>query len=105
VGAATNRINGASRSMLVVVKQQDSPGRGKVWRVIVFIDGVRLLRPGFQKKKAALSLAAMLVQQGLIHGWNVTWQVTDEDGKPSDMNLAALGNKMKRGEAKHQKET
>jgi hypothetical protein len=46
----------------------------------------------------------MLVQQGLIHGWNVTWQVTDEDGKPSDMNLAALGSKMKRGEAKHQKE-
>jgi len=104
VGAAAHRANGSNRSMLVVVKHQDSPGRGKVWRVIAFIDGVRLLRPGFQKRKAALSLAAMLVQQGLIHGWNVTWQVTDEDGKPSDMNLAALGSKMKRGEAKHQKE-
>jgi hypothetical protein len=46
----------------------------------------------------------MLVQQGLIHGWNVTWQVMDEDGNPSDLNLAALGNKMKRGEAKQQKE-
>ena len=104
MGAATNKVNGASRSMLVVVKQQDSPGRGKVWRVVVFIDGIKLIRPGFQKRKPAVSLAAMLVQQGLIHGWNVSWQVMDESGNPSDLNLAALGNKMKRGEAKQQKE-
>lgn len=90
--------------MLVVVKLQESPGRGRVWRVVVFIDGIKLLRPGFQKRKPAISLAAMLVQQALIHGWNVTWQVMDEGGNPSDLNLAALGNKMKRGEAKQQKE-
>jgi hypothetical protein len=86
--------------MLVVVKRHESPGRGKLWRVVVFVNGERLLRPGFQKYKAALSLAAMLVQQGLVHGWRVTWQVMDEGGRPSDLNLAALGNKMKRGEEK-----
>lgn len=100
MGAAANKANGNCRSMLVVVKQQESPGRGKVWRVVMFVNGVKLLRPGFQKYKPALSLAAMLVQQGLIHGWNVTWQVMDETGRPSDLNLAALGNKMKRGEQK-----
>lgn len=103
MGAATNRMNADGRSMLVVVKQQESQGRGKVWRVVAFVNGVKLLRPGFQRYKPALSLAAMLVQQGLVHGWNVTWQVMDESGKPSDLNLAALGNKMKRGEQKQQK--
>lgn len=100
MGAAAGRVNDNCRSMLVVVKRHDSPGRGKVWRVVVFVNGIKLLRPGFQKYKPALSLAAMLVQQGLIHGWNVSWQVMDENGRPSDLNLAALGNKMKRGEQK-----
>ena len=105
MGAATHKTNGHGRSMLVVVKLQESSGRGRVWRVVVFIDGIKLIRPGFQKRKPAISLAAMLVQQALIHGWNVAWQVTDEAGNPSDLNLAALGNKMKRGEVKQQKET
>jgi hypothetical protein len=86
--------------MLIVVKPHESQGRGRVWRVIMFVNGVKLLRPGFQRQKPALSLAAMLVQQGLVHGWHVTWQVTGEDGRPSDLNLAALGSKMRRGEQK-----
>jgi hypothetical protein len=86
--------------MLVVVKPQQSPGRGVIWRVVVFINGDRLIRPGFQKRKPAIKLAAMLVQQSLLHGWNVAWQVMDENGKLGDMNLAALGSKMQRGEEK-----
>jgi len=102
VGAATEKGSPSCRSMLVVVKPQESSGRGKAWRVIVFINGVKLLRPGFQKYKPAISLAAMIVQQGLVHGWRVTWQVMDENGRPSDLNLAALGSKMRRGERKAQ---
>jgi hypothetical protein len=86
--------------MLVVVKMQDSPVRGKVWRVCVFIDGNRLIRPGFQKRKPAIKLAAMMVQQGLIHGWNVSWRVLNESGVTENVNLASLGSKMNRGEKK-----
>lgn len=91
-------------SLLVVVKPQESQGRGRVWRVIVFVNGVKMIRPGFQKRKAALSLAGMMVQQSLIHGWVVVWQVFDEDGRLTDMNLAALGSKMQRGEKKQQQQ-
>jgi len=101
---AQKTSNGQKNSMLVVVKPQESPGRGKVWRVVVFINGDRFIRPGFQKRKPAVKLAAMLVQQSLLHGWNVAWQVMDENGKLEGTNLAALGSKMQRGEEK-QKES
>lgn len=99
-GAANKSSNGQKNSMLVVVKPQESPGRGHVWRVVVFINGDRFIRPGFQKRKPAVKLAAMLVQQSLLHGWNVAWQVMDENGKLGNLNLAALGSKMQRGEEK-----
>ncbi len=90
------------KSMLVVVKLQDSPIRGKVWRVCVFVNGDRFIRPGFQKRKPAIKLAAMMVQQGLLHGWNVSWRVLNEQGTPENINLAALGSKMERGERKQE---
>lgn len=96
--------NGQKNSMLVVVKPQESSGRGKVWRVAIFINGDRFIRPGFQKRKPAIKLAAMLVQQSLLHGWNVAWQVFEENGNLGNMNLAALGSKMQRGEEKKKKE-
>jgi len=86
----------------VVVKRQNSPVRGGVWRVCVFINGSRFMRPGFQKRKPAIKLAAMMVQQSLIHGWKVTWRVEDEKGVPEQVNLAALGSKMERGERSHE---
>jgi hypothetical protein len=91
-------------SSLVVVKMQNSPERGPVWRVCVFIDGVKFIRPGFQNRKPAIKLAAMIVQQGLIHGWHVRWKVSDEKGKPVNINLAALGSKMQRGEKENKNE-
>jgi len=87
-------------SVFVAVKIQRSQDRGELWRVCVFINGRRFIRPGFQKKKAAIKLAAMLVQQMLINGWRVRWKVTDENGVDVRLNLAALGSKMYRGERK-----
>jgi hypothetical protein len=78
---------------MVVVKHQKS-ARGPLWRVCVFVNGARLIRPGFQKDKAAINLAAMLVQQMLVHGWQVRWQVLDKEGKDRHINLAALGKNM-----------
>ena len=92
----------AEKTMLVVVKLQDSPVRGKVWRVCVFVNGIRIFRPGFQKRKPAIKLAAMMVQQGLLHGWNVWWRVLNEQGTLENLNLAALGSKMERGEKKQE---
>lgn len=79
---------------MVVVKLQKS-GRGELWRVCVFINGNRLIRPGFKKEKSAINLAAMLVQQMLVHGWKVRWQVFNKDGVEQQINLAALGRNMK----------
>jgi len=82
-------------AMLVVVKMTPKPlrkGRG-VWSVCVYVNGRLLIRPRFQKRKPAVNLAAMMVQQGLIHGWHVSHQVLDEQGKLTDVNLAALGNR------------
>lgn len=90
----------AQKTTFIVVKLQNSPVRGTVWRVCVFINGDRFMRTGFKKRKSAIKLAAMIVQQSLIHGWKVTWRVQDENGKPEDVNLAALGSKMERGEKK-----
>lgn len=90
-------------SALIVVKMQNSPERGPVWRVCVFINGIKFIRPGFRNKKPAVKLAAMMVQQGLIHGWNIHWKVTDDKGKPMNINLAALGSKMQRGEKENKK--
>jgi hypothetical protein len=92
------------RTSLVVVKIQKSPDRGMVWRVCIFINGVKFIRPGFKNKKPAIKLAAMMVQQGLLHGWNVRWKVTDEKNAPVNINLAALGSKMQRGEREHKNE-
>jgi hypothetical protein len=89
------------KNVMVVVKMQNSPSRGPVWRVCVFVDGIKFIRPGFKKRKSAINLAAMVVQQNLVHGWNVNWKVTDEKGHAIDLNLAALGNKMQRGERKN----
>jgi hypothetical protein len=89
---------GDEQTAFVAVKMQQSPQRGEVWRVCVFVDGKRLIRPGFQKQKPALKLAGMMVQQMLIHGWKVRWEVRDEKGKLVDINLADLGGKMRRGE-------
>jgi hypothetical protein len=89
---------GGEQTAFVAVKQVRSTERGLVWRVFVFVDGKRLIRPGFQKKKPALKLAAMMVQQMLIHGWKTRWEVRDEKGKLVDINLANLGGKMERGE-------
>jgi hypothetical protein len=83
---------------MVVVKHYDSPRRGSIWRVNVFIDGKRLIRPGFKRRKSAIKLAAMLVQQMLLHGWEAHWQVYDEQNVLERINLAALGSKMERGE-------
>ena len=47
-----------------------------------------------------MKLAGMMVQQMLIHGWKVRWEVRDEKGNPIDVNLADLGGKMQRGERK-----
>jgi hypothetical protein len=88
------------KNVLVVVKSQNSPRRGHLWRVSVFIDGVKFIRPGFQREKASVKLAAMIVQQALLHGWNVNWKVIDQAGKHRDVNLAALGSKMHRGQIK-----
>jgi hypothetical protein len=91
---------GMQKNVLVVVKSQNSPRRGHLWRVSVFIDGVKFIRPGFQREKASVKLAAMIVQQALIHGWNVSWKVIDQAGNHRDINLAALGSKMHRGQIK-----
>jgi hypothetical protein len=88
------------KNVLVVVKSQNSPRRGHLWRVSVFIDGVKFIRPGFQREKASVKLAAMIVQQALIHGWSVNWKVIDQAGNHRDINLAALGSKMQRGQIK-----
>jgi hypothetical protein len=95
--------SGQSQTAFVAVKRQQSQQRGEVWRVCVFVDGKRLIRPGFQKRKPAVKLAAMLVQQMLIHGWRVNWEVRDENDKLIDINLADLGGKMKRGEDRGKK--
>lgn len=89
------------KKYFVVVKLQDSPIRGKVWRVCGYVNGVKLYRPGFQKRKPAIKLAAMMVQQALVHGWNVTWRVENDQGGTENFNLAALGSKMQRGERKN----
>lgn len=91
---------GMKKNVLVVVKSQNSPRRGHLWRVSVFIDGVKFIRPGFQREKASIKLAAMIVQQALIHGWNVNWKVIDKSGNHRDINLASLGSKMRRGQIK-----
>ena len=91
------------KNVLVVVKLQNSPKRGKLWRVSIFINGERFIRPGFKKEKASISLAAMVVQQALLHGWNVNWKVIDGNGCHRDINLAALGGKMHRGQVKEEK--
>jgi len=70
--------------------------------VSVFIDGERFIRPGFQREKASIKLAAMIVQQALLHGWNVYWKVIDQAGNNRDINLAALGSKMQRGQIKEE---
>lgn len=85
-------------SSLVVVKHQLSQDRGPLYRVCVFINGERLIRPGFHNKKSAIKLAAMMVQQMLVNGCRVSWKVYDDKGNLVDINLAALGNKMQRGE-------
>jgi hypothetical protein len=89
---------GGDQTAFVAVNQQRSDQRGMVWRVYVFVNGKRLIRPGFQKKKPALKLAAMMVQQMLIHGWKTRWEVRDEKNKLLEINLANLGGKMERGE-------
>lgn len=89
------------KNLFVVVKLQNSPVRGKVWRVCGYVNGVKLYRPGFQRRKPAIKLAAMMVQQGLVHGWDVTWRVQNEQGGVENFNLAALGSKMQRGERKN----
>jgi hypothetical protein len=89
---------GGEQTAFVAVKQQQSSQRGAVWRVYVFVNGKRLIRPGFQKRKPAIKLAAMMVQQMLIHGWKTRWEVRDEKGNLVDVNLANLGGKMERGE-------
>lgn len=88
------------KNMLVIVKPQKSPDRGWLWRVCVFIDGQRFIRPGFQRQKPAIKLAAMMVQQAMIHGWRVDHKVIDENGVVVNINLAAIGSKMERGERK-----
>ena len=88
------------KTAMVVVKLQQSPSRGPLWRVCLYVFGMKLMRPGFQKRKPAIKLAAMMVQQMLIHGWKVSWQVLDEKGNDTRTNLAALGSKMERGEKK-----
>lgn len=93
---------GLQKNVLVVVKSQNSPRRGHLWRVSVFIDGQKFIRPGFRREKASLKLAAMIVQQALLHGWNVYWKVIDQAGRQRDINLAALGNKMERGQIKEE---
>lgn len=95
--------DGSNKSAFVAIKSQQTPERGQVWRVFVFVGGQRLIRPGFQKYKAATKMAAMLVQQMLAHGWQVRWEVRDEKGNLKDINLAALGGKMKRGEKEKEK--
>lgn len=92
------------RSAMVIVKHQMSQTRGAIWRVCVFINGERLIRPGFHQRKAAINLAAMHVQQMLVNGWKVVWNVTDERGHAVDLNLAALGSKMQRGENRRHSE-
>lgn len=92
--------NGTSKNVLVIVKPQKSPERGWLWRVCVFIDGQRFIRPGFQRQKPAIKLAAMMVQQAMIHGWRVDHKILDENGRVIDINLAAMGSKMERGEKK-----
>lgn len=88
------------KNVLVVVKSQNSPRRGHLWRVSVFIDGQKFIRPGFKREKASVKLAAMIVQQALLHGWSVNWKVIDKAGNHRDINLAALGSKMLRGQVK-----
>lgn len=90
----------AKKNVLVIVKSQQSPRRGHLWRVSVFIDGQKFIRPGFKREKASVKLAAMVVQQALLHGWNVSWKVIDRSGNHRDINLAALGSKMHRGQVK-----
>lgn len=82
----------SDQNAMVVVKSKKS-GRGELWRVCVFVGGKRLIRPGFRKEKAAINLAAMLVQQMLAHGWKVTWKVFDNNGVEKQINLAALGGR------------
>lgn len=91
-----------AKNVLVIVKSQNSPRRGHLWRVSVFIDGQKFIRPGFQREKASIKLAAMIVQQALLHGWNVSWRVIDKAGRQRDINLAALGSKMHRGQVKEE---
>ena len=93
---------GSKKNVLVVVKSQNSPRRGHLWRVSVFIDGQKFIRPGFQREKASVNLAAMIVQQALLHGWNVHWKVIGQSGQQRDINLAALGSKMQRGQIKEE---
>jgi hypothetical protein len=82
----------AGQNAMVIVKPQKS-GRGDLWRVCVFVEGKRLIRPGFRKEKPAINLGAMLVQQMLAHGWHVTWKVYDGAGAEKSINLAALGGR------------
>jgi hypothetical protein len=100
---SSTRSSRPQKNVLVVVKLQNSPKRGKLWRVSIFINGQRFIRPGFKKEKASISLAAMIVQQALLHGWSVNWKVIDESGCHRDINLAALGSKMHRGQIKEEK--
>ena len=87
----------------IVVRKKMSPSRGEVWQVTVYVDGKRYIRPGFKRRKAAVKLAAMMVQQALAHGWHVIWQVFDDQDRLTSLNLAALGSKMERGEMEHQR--
>jgi len=88
------------KNVLVIVKSQNSPRRGHLWRVTIFINGHKFIRPGFRREKASIKLAAMIVQQALLHGWRVSWKVIGQNGEQMDMNLAALGSKMQRGQIK-----
>lgn len=91
-------------SSSIVVRKGRSPSRGDTWQVTVYVDGVRYIRPSFQRRKAAIKLAAMMVQQALAHGWQVVWQVFDEEDRLTNLNLAALGSKMERGEREHRRD-
>lgn len=90
------------KNVLVIVKSQNSPRRGHLWRVTIFINGQKFIRPGFQREKSSIKLAAMIVQQALLHGWRVSWKVIGQRGEQMDINLAAIGSKMQRGQIKEE---
>ena len=99
---ASSSASKPEKNVLVIVKSQNSPRRGHLWRVTVFVNGQKLIRPGFQRQKASLKLAGMFVQQALLHGWRVSWKVLGPKGELMDVNLAALGSKMRRGQIKEE---